>query len=259
MKYRHQLQIIYPKNFHEMMDKACPVRQIELGADFPYYRKQWWFRLYLWLVNLLVIFIFVPIAIINQGLIIKGRKNLWKYRRILSSGTITVCNHILKWDVLSVRAALWPRRQYNPMWSGNYMSRHWWPLVAIGGTPIPETDVGKKAFFNAIADIVNDGNWIHFYPEGHLFYYYQELRPFKKGAFVLSVNNNKPILPMAISLRPARGIYKLFKKNTPLATIEIGEPILPNLDLDYKEAVLDLMDRTHKAMEAIIDKNTPNA
>ena len=54
---------------------------------------------------------------------------------------------------------------------------------------------------------------------------------------------NMPILPLYINYRPRTGFYKLVgKKNEPLITISIGEPIFPDLTKPRKIEVDNLRD-----------------
>jgi 1-acyl-sn-glycerol-3-phosphate acyltransferase len=258
MKFRHCLPITYPKDLHTSMDHPGPVEKDAIFTkDFPYYHKQWWYRLWQVYYQWVPLTIMSLVTIIRLGLKIKGRKWLWIYRKELKNGAVSIGNHLLPWDYFAIRTALWPRRQYFVMWGGNYFIKHGIQRVYSGGIPIPENLEGKKSFFKALKEVMQDGHWMHFNPEGHLYYYYQDVRPFFKGAFHLAVDNNKPIVPMGISLRPAKFIYKWFKKNIPLATIEIGEPLFPNMNLPFDEAVEDLKKRSHEAVSKLVEKNTP--
>jgi 1-acyl-sn-glycerol-3-phosphate acyltransferase len=58
--------------------------------------------------------------------------------------------------------------------------------------------------------------------------------------------HNLPLIPMAFSYREATGLYRLFKKNYPLITLRIGEPLLPDTTKPRKEAVQILRAEAHR-------------
>jgi 1-acyl-sn-glycerol-3-phosphate acyltransferase len=68
----------------------------------------------------------------------------------------------------------------------------------------------------------------------------------------MAVKYQLPVIPMAISWRPAGGFHKLVnklkKKNLPMATLRIGDPILPDLSEGRREATRRLRRETHEAI-----------
>ena len=81
--------------------------------------------------------------------------------------------------------------------------------------------------------------------------YYAGLRDFSRGAFMIAREAQVPILPVVMSWRKRRGLYRLFLPKKPCATITIGEPIYPDYMLFSKEQEVDLMQRTVAAMEKL--------
>jgi 1-acyl-sn-glycerol-3-phosphate acyltransferase len=64
--------------------------------------------------------------------------------------------------------------------------------------------------------------------------------------FTIAYKYQLPIIPMAFSYREATGLFRLFKKNYPLITLSIGEPIMSNVTLSRKEAVSRLRAECHR-------------
>ena len=65
----------------------------------------------------------------------------------------------------------------------------------------------------------------------------------------MSYKYNKPLLPCVITYRERTGIYRLFgKKDMPLLTITIGEPILPDTTQPRKIEVERLREVAHTLM-----------
>ena len=62
----------------------------------------------------------------------------------------------------------------------------------------------------------------------------------------MSYKYGMPILPCAITYRPRTGIYRLFgKKEEPLVTVEIGEPIIPDKEAPRKTEVDRMREQAH--------------
>ena len=108
---------------------------------------------------------------------------------------------------------------------------------------MPKSSLKGMGFaFRAMRDVVNEGKWLHVFPEAACWAFYPAVRSFQQGAFQLAYELNKPVLPMAVKYRAPGGIYRLFKKH-PNACILIGEPLEADFSLPKHEAVADLTER----------------
>jgi 1-acyl-sn-glycerol-3-phosphate acyltransferase len=149
-----------------------------------------------------------------------------------------------------LQAIRW-RRLFFPTLKENMQSSDSGLIRVVGGIPIPEKLRDIPRFQDAFRRIHESGRWMHTFPEAHSWPYYENVRPFKKGMFTLARDLNIPVLPVAISWRPATGLFKLFKGRFPLVTVSIGEPIIPDPALRRKESVQDLRRRTHAQVCAL--------
>ncbi len=190
---------------------------------------------------------------LSTGLRFKGRENLKKYKDVLKGGYITIANHTLPHDCESVLLAVGADHTTRiPMFQKNFETKNHFFLRVVGGVPIPPAEEGLSAMkkFNAAFDEFHRRGWsFHIFPEMAKWPYYTPLRPFQKGAFTMSYKYGMPILPCALTYRPRTGIYRLFgKKNEPLVTCEIGEPIVPDTTKPRKEEVETLRQTAFNAM-----------
>ena len=226
-------------------------RGIVFNKDYPYvdYSKGFAFKRF-WVRVLLRLLVFPILSFFKNGIRIKGKKNLKCYKNELKNGAITIANHVHMWDYICVMKALHNFKwTYLLSWDKNVNGESG-PLVRmVGGIPIPENDNEATVAFNhAIKKLLNDGNFLHIYPEGSMWEYYAPIRPFKNGAASLAIKNNKPILPMAFSYRKPGWIRKHIFKQPAAFTLTIGEPIYPNPDLDKTAQIDDLTIRAHEAV-----------
>ncbi len=252
MSYRPSLGYVYPDRSDEHMITVKHLRDTNFDEHYNYLDKSLWFkikRIFLWIALNLVAF---PLCTIRHGLKIKGKENLRKNKKLFKDGAITICNHVLMWDYLCVLKAIRPHLQYHPGWKTNFEGPNG-PLIRwVGGIPIPTDNIRAMAKFQkAINEVLKNKKWLHFFPEGSMWFYYPDIRPLKKAIFKFSVKNNKPIIPMAISFRKRTGLWKLFGKN-PLATLTIGEVILPDLSLGVNEAIDKIHKEAYHAMQTLV-------
>ncbi len=258
MKYRPDLHFVYPEQIDgHMIAPDLVYDEKILSPDYPYYDRSSRFVFKQNMLHLLFLFFAIPVASVRYGLRIKGRSVLRKHRKILKQGAITVCNHVFDWDYFCVRAAIYPHKQYFTIWKNNLL-RSLGPMMRVAGAvPIPSGNLASiRSFEKDVLRLLNEGRWLHFYPEGSMWYYEEKLRPFKKGVFSFAYRTNKPIIPLAISYRPAKGIYRLFKGKYPLCTISIGEPIFPDCTLPKEVGVEKLRQEAEKAVSMQMDKYT---
>ena len=232
------MNLTYPENPHERMIFPPKIREVVVDEHYPYLMKSFREKFFHYLIYAGIFTIVFPIHWLRYGLKIKGKKNLKKNKKLLKNGAITVANHVYRWDFLAVVqavATLGRRRVWFPALADNLNTKDAVQIRSAGGIPVPESGMGATRRFNEAFDIlVSKKKWIHVFPEQCRWNWYEPIRPFQMGAFALAYRYDLPIIPMAFSYRPLTGWRKLFFK-TPLVTLTIGEPILPNQNEKRKE------------------------
>lgn len=245
----------YPSDPHEYIVKVkkagAPKKQFVFDDTYPYldHSFRYWFNRNV-LGFPLMWFILVPSLFFTKGLKIKGRHHLRQYRKELKNGAVSVCNHVFQFDALCVIAALRPfRRMWIPILRTHFNGGQRWFVVNVGGVPVPDTRSGMRKFNEAFDEYHSRKEWIHVFPEAVRWDGYTPIRPFQKGAFSMAYKYNAPIVPCVLTYRERKGIYRLFgKKDNPLLTFNICEPILPNPDKPRKDEVDRLLHEAHAAM-----------
>ena len=232
----HYLEV--KKNNGLVFDKNYPF--IDKSKSFK--RKRWWFNVFYHVM-------LAPVTYAKIGLKIKGKNNLKKYKDVLNQGVVSVCNHIHLFDYLGIKAAISPNNPDVLIWAPNIRGEFGGPMRLLGGIPIPENDVAATvAYIDTVQNYINNGGWLHIYPEGSMWEFYAPIRPFKKGAAYFACLCNKPILPMAYSYRKPGWFRGKVCKQPAKLTLTIGEPIYPNNDLPKHEKEADLTKRSHDAV-----------
>ena len=124
-----------------------------------------------------------------------------------------------------------------------------------GGIPIPTDNMRAMVKFkNALEEVLENKKWLHFFPEGSMWFFYPDVRPFKKAVFKYAVKYDRPIIPIALSFRPRKGITKLFTKK-PCVDLHIGEPLFANKNLSRVEAIDELHKTAYHVMQVMCGIN----
>lgn len=225
-------------------------QEFEISEDYEYINRNVFFVVFSLLFRYLIIFpIFYPITKIILGFKAEGLENL----KELQGGAVSVSNHAHILDAPMITFSLFPRQPSITSIKGNFQTPGVSFLVKVlGAVPIPEKPKALMNFFSAMQAEAQRGRIVHFYPESSLWPGHTELRPFKKGAFYLAVNADAPVLPMVIKQRKPKGLFKLLKKK-PCISVVIDSPIRPDNKLNKKQRVIDLRQRTHDVMKAMLE------
>ena len=218
--------------------------------NYPYVDKSKSFKRHQRLVRLGLRLMIFPFSYIRMGLRIEGRKNLRKNKALLKQGCLSVSNHMNMWDYIAIMNAVKPFKPHVLVLKENVSDKSGNLVRYVGGIPIPrENEKATEKFNEAIKDLlINDGGWLHFYPEAAMWEYYRYIRPFKKGVAHYAKMTDKPVLPMAFSYRrPSWMRKKLFHQPAKI-TLSIGEPLFLNKELSDEEQIIDLTKRCHEAV-----------
>lgn len=222
--YVPDLGILYPQEPNQHMLEFTKLRDINFDAGYPYVDKSFKARLQSFLIYLgifTLVFFLHPFCF---GLKIKGKKNLKGYKKAFRNGAMTISNHVYRWDFLAIVQAL-HRRLWVPAKKENICGKDGFLIRSVGGIPIPFGASAMKAFNTALEELHKKKQWFHFFPESSSWPYYEPIRPFFKGAFSIAYNFDLPIIPMAFSYRKPKGLLKLFLKDKPAITLNIGCPL----------------------------------
>ena len=251
MYYRHNLDYKYPERSDEHMLLLKRTHEIKLDEKYEYMPRGFLFRIERAVVASLLHLIVFPLTRLTHGLRIYGKKNIKKHKKELKDGAITISNHVFMWDYLCVLKAIRPHISYFPAWKPNFESGFCPFMRILGGMPIPDGDIHSMMSFKKDLDtVVESGRWLHVFPEGSLWYFYPDIRPFKPAVFNYAVKYEKPLIPISMSFRPRKGLRKIFGKG-PFVDLHIAEPIYADKSLPPREAADELRKRASIIMQAM--------
>lgn len=238
-------------------------REYKVDEHYDFVGDSQKMRYYRPILFLLILYMGLGLQLrLRSGMRYVGRKQLWRHRKQLKGGYISIANHMHPHDCEAVLIGLHARPTVKiPMFQKNFETKVQFFLRLVGGVPIPPQEEGLSAMkqFNlAFDEFHRRGYCFHVFPEMSKWPWYTPIRPFQKGAFTMAYKYGMPIIPAAISYRPRTGIYRLFgPKDEPLITVTYGEPIIPDTTQPRKQEVDRLLVESHAVLckMAGIDEN----
>ena len=249
MYFRHNLSYQYPEKCDEHMITVKHKRDVVLDENYPYLQKSFWFKCQRALLQVCLHTILPPLVWLVHGLHIHGKDKLKANKHLFKDGLITVSNHVFLWDYLCLMLAMRPHLGYFPAWKDNLEGSSAGLIRMVGGIPIPTENLRSMVKFKqALEQVLDQGKWMHFFPEGSMWYFYPDIRPLKKAVFKYAVSYNRPILPVTFSFRPRKGLWKLIGKS-PLVDLNIGDPIYPDKEMSVLEATKKLQREVYHVMQ----------
>ena len=187
------------------------------------------------------------------GLHIHGMK---RYRALKHTGVVGVCNHVHYMDCTMIALALWRKRMYFMTLEENFRI----PVVkqiirVLGAVPQSNHPHRTKELFSQLETALKNGAAVQIYPERVLRPYYNlGTRKMQRGAFKMAVEANVPMLPMVVTYREPKGLYRLFKKK-PCMDLTILDPINPPKADTPQESARLLQKQVEEAMNREMQKH----
>lgn len=249
MYYRHNLNYTYPERSDEHMITVKRLRDINFDENYPYLRKDFWYKALRVMYFILLQIVAFPLLRFTHGLRIYGKKNLKQNKDALKNGAITISNHVFMWDFLCVSKAIRPRLARFPAWKINLYGSNG-PLIRMaGGIPIPTENLRAMVKFKkAIEEVLESKKWLHFFPEGSMWFFYPDIRPLKKAVFRYAVKYDRPIVPIVMTFRERKGITRLFTKK-PCVDLHVGKPLFVNKSLPRALAEAEIHKTAYQVMQ----------
>ena len=119
-----------------------------------------------------------------------------------------------------------------------------YPVMLLGGIPIPDGIKGKVIFLKALSFRVEQKRTVVIYPEAHIWPWYTGIRPFSDVSFTYPVKDDVPAVAFVTTYRRR----KLFPMLPPLLTVTLSEPFYPDHSLSRSEARRKLRDQVYDFM-----------
>ena len=202
---------------------------------------------------------FVDDLIAEKKLIIKEIKGLENFSK-MNSGAVITCNHFNAFDSFAIQlayeAAQQPQRSFwRVIREGNYTSFpgfYGFLMRHCNTLPLSSNVDTMKKFFSAIDELIENGDYVLFYPEQSMWWNYRKPKPLKRGAFLCAARSAAPVLPCFITMQDSDvtgedGFY------VQEYTIHISEPIYPKQGLTHRQQAEYMMKRNYELWKEIYE------
>ena len=217
----------------------------DIPRGYDYLMRGWFSTFCHYLVLVTVAILLYPFNTLWYGLKIRGRKNL---KSLKGKGFVSVSNHVHPMDCTFVNLAMFPKRLYYMTLASNFkIPVIRWIIRILGALPLTDKISSRKELMSAMEEALEYGSAVHIYPEGILRPYYPFLRKCKSGAFHLAYTSGKPLVPMVMTYRKPRGIYRLKRK--PCISLTVLEPIYPDKTAPKSDEVSRLQELCEKRIQ----------
>ena len=237
-----------------------PPSKVLLAKDVDYTRKKIWSKIKT-RIAFKVAGMFVDKLIEEKRLIIKDMIGL-EYFSALDSGAVITCNHFNAFDSFAIHLAYYASRQkerqfYRVIREGNYTNfpgLYGFLMKNCNTLPLSSSFTTMKKFMDSTNRLLQDGNFVLFYPEQSMWWNYRKPKPLKDGAYKFAVRNNVPVLPCFITMRDSDildddGFY------VQEYTIHIAPPVYPVKNKSTAENIAFLREENYRIWKEIYEES----
>ena len=202
---------------------------------------------------------FVDGLIEDKKLIIKEIRGIENFNG-LDRGAIITCNHFNAFDSFAIQLAYEAANQPNrSFWrvirEGNYTSFpgfYGFLMRHCNTLPLSSNVDTMKKFFKAIDELLENGDYVLFYPEQSMWWNYRKPKPLKRGAFICAARSAAPVLPCFITMKDSDvmgedGFY------VQEYTIHISPPIYPQQGLTHRRQAEMMMKKNYELWKEIYE------
>lgn len=202
---------------------------------------------------------FVNNLIKDKKFIIKEMKGLENFTN-LDCGAVITCNHFNAFDSFAIQLAYEAsghkeRTFWRVIREGNYTSFpgfYGFLMRHCNTLPLSSNRKTMQKFISATNELIQDGNFVLFYPEQSMWWNYRKPKPLKTGAFTFAAKNKAPVLPCFITMKDSDvmgedGFY------VQEYTIHVAPPIYPDPALKTRRQVTDMMLKNYQVWKGIYE------
>ena len=203
---------------------------------------------------------FVNMLIKKKQLIIKEYKGIENLEKV-ADGAVITCNHFNAFDNFAIQLAfeqgkLKKKKMYRVIREGNYTGFPGFYGVLMrhcNTLPLSSNFKTMEKFIAAVDRVLEKNQFVLVYPEQGMWWNYRKPRPLQKGAFTFAARNNKPVLPVFITMEDSDvldddGFY------VQEYTVHFCEPIYPDPNKKRAQNSCEMRDKNYEAWKAVYEQ-----
>ena len=203
---------------------------------------------------------FVNMLIKKKQLIIKEYKGIENLEKV-ADGAVITCNHFNAFDSFAIQLAfeqgkLKKKKMYRVIREGNYTGFPGFYGVLMrhcNTLPLSSNFKTMEKFIAAVDRVLEKNQFVLVYPEQGMWWNYRKPRPLQKGAFTFAARNNKPVLPVFITMEDSDvldddGFY------VQEYTVQFCEPIYPDPNKKRAQNACEMRDKNYEAWKSVYEQ-----
>lgn len=203
---------------------------------------------------------FVNMLIKKKQLIIKEYKGIENLEKV-ADGAVITCNHFNAFDSFAIQLAfeqgkLKKKKMYRVIREGNYTGFPGFYGVLMrhcNTLPLSSNFKTMEKFIAAVDRVLEKNQFVLVYPEQGMWWNYRKPRPLQKGAFTFAAKNNKPVLPVFITMEDSDvldddGFY------VQEYTVHFCEPIYPDSNKKRAQNSCEMRNKNYEAWKAVYEQ-----
>ena len=203
---------------------------------------------------------FVNMLIKKKQLIIKEYKGIENLEKV-ADGAVITCNHFNAFDSFAIQLAfeqgkLKKKKMYRVIREGNYTGFPGFYGVLMrhcNTLPLSSNFKTMEKFIAAVDRVLEKNQFVLVYPEQGMWWNYRKPRPLQKGAFTFAARNNKPVLPVFITMEDSDvldddGFY------VQEYMVHFCEPIYPDPNKKRAQNSCEMRDKNYEAWKAVYEQ-----
>lgn len=203
---------------------------------------------------------FVNMLIKKKQLIIKEYKGIENLEKV-ADGAVITCNHFNAFDSFAIQLAfeqgkLRKKKMYRVIREGNYTGFPGFYGVLMrhcNTLPLSSNFKTMEKFIAAVDRVLEKNQFVLVYPEQGMWWNYRKPRPLQKGAFTFAARNNKPVLPVFITMEDSDvldddGFY------VQEYTVHFCEPIYPDPNKKRAQNACEMRDKNYEAWKSVYEQ-----
>ena len=203
---------------------------------------------------------FVNMLIKKKQLIIKEYKGIENLEKV-ADGAVITCNHFNAFDSFAIQLAfeqgkLKKKKMYRVIREGNYTGFPGFYGVLMrhcNTLPLSSNFKTMEKFIAAVDRVLEKNQFVLVYPEQGMWWNYRKPRPLQKGAFTFAARNNKPVLPVFITMEDSDvldddGFY------VQEYTVHFCEPIYPDSNKKRAQNACEMRDKNYEAWKSVYEQ-----
>ena len=196
----------------------------------------------------------------KKQLIIKEYKGIENLEKV-ADGAVITCNHFNAFDSFAIQLAfeqakLKKKKMYRVIREGNYTGFPGFYGVLMrhcNTLPLSSNFKTMEKFIAAVDRVLEKNQFVLVYPEQGMWWNYRKPRPLQKGAFTFAARNNKPVLPVFITMEDSDvldddGFY------VQEYTVHFCEPIYPDPNKKRAQNSCEMRDKNYEAWKAVYER-----